>query len=437
MSEIDPAILADTQVNVLRGLRHRFARLVHLRFAAPAQARAWLAVARPHVAGGGQLGVAAPPVALGLAFTAAGLAHLTADRFDGGKPYGWDVFEGGIEARADELGDILDSAPDRWEAGFRDGFHVLVSIWADSAEALEAAIAGPYAALLTHAAVAELAVQRGERRVDNKEPFGFLDGVASPKLAGLPAVRDTGPEGSQSNLPIALDRFLIGGERPPLPDGAAPTFANLARNGTFMVLRKLHQDVEAFNGYLQANAGFFTSAEKLAALMVGRWQNGTPLTSHPHRPAPGDQVMVDDFDFYDDQSGAPNCPKGSHIRRMNPRPRGPSVVHARKILRRGYPYAETRDGQVEQGLLFVALNADIRDQFENLQRFWAGDAALEEQVRGVYDPILGAHDRPGAARLFRGRTPTTPYEALPRFVNVRGGAYLFVPSLSALRLLEG
>jgi hypothetical protein len=90
----------------------------------------------------------------------------------------------------------------------------------------------------------------------------------------------------------------------------------------------------------------------------------------------------------------------------------------------------------ERGVHFLCLNASIRSQFEFVQQSWCNHrhfAGLSDDK----DPIAGDNGRPDWPSFMtlprpEGAVRTSP---LPRFVTVRGGAYLFVPSLAALGFL--
>ena len=94
------------------------------------------------------------------------------------------------------------------------------------------------------------------------------------------------------------------------------------------------------------------------------------------------------------------------------------------------------DGQA-RGIHFFCVNASIRSQFEFVQQTWCNNPGLSGLSTNK-DPIVGDHARAGdlPTRMVipgdRGPIRTGP---LPRFVTVRGGAYLFMPSLTALRFL--
>jgi deferrochelatase/peroxidase EfeB len=57
----------------------------------------------------------------------------------------------------------------------------------------------------------------------------------------------------------------------------------LGRNGTYVVLRKLHTRVAAFRQYIHAKSSSPAAEELLAAKFVGRWPSGAPLALAPER----------------------------------------------------------------------------------------------------------------------------------------------------------
>ncbi|MGH9180815.1 MAG: Dyp-type peroxidase, partial [Acidimicrobiales bacterium] len=206
----------------------------------------------------------------------------------------------------------------------------------------------------------------------------------------------------------------------------APGPAVLAHNATFLVFRKLAQDVDAFRrvGAEQGRA-YPGGPGELGAKMMGRRPDGRPLA----RPGTTEETL----DFANDPDGT-TCPLGAHIRRANPRrsfgPQRQAFFDRHRMLRRGIPY--TTPG--ERGLLFVCLCASIARQFEFVQGQWLNDGnALG--LGDERDPIAGSHPLASDGRMTvpgdRAR-PVWVVPRLPRLVSVRGGAYFFVPSLEAL-----
>jgi deferrochelatase/peroxidase EfeB len=255
-----------------------------------------------------------------------------------------------------------------------------------------------------------------------------------------------------------------------------PTKRDLGRNGSFLVLRDLRQDVRGFWQYheRQANA-LGLNRQRLAEAMVGRTMSGAPLVPLAERPIAG--VDPDDqrnrFTFQADPLGA-LCPLGAHIRRVNPRnadmpdgvtgwlsqlvrelgfgtrrARDDLVASTRfhRLLRRGRAYgAFIPDREAihpgppdeEIGLRFVCLNANISRQFEFVQTAWVNSTKFDGLTQES-DPLLG-NRLPIAGCPITG-TFSLPQPSgaglrlrdVPQFVTVRGGAYFFLPSLSALR----
>jgi Dyp-type peroxidase family len=286
--------------------------------------------------------------------------------------------------------------------------------------------------------------QRAERFDDRREHFGFLDGVAQPRLAGID-LPDTPPMGTPRRMrwqSLPVGEFVVGhrdaeGVLVPVPA------AGWATNGSYLVLRKLHQDVAAFRSLVgEAGRHFPGGPELLAAKIVGRWPDGTPLALSPDAPDPAladDPARINDFRFSDDPDGL-RCPLGAHVRRANPRDGagiGGVMTTRHRILRRGVPYGprladgSTDDG-VDRGLVFVCFAADIERQFEFLQRRWLNDGDVLGVGHGP-DPLLGLPERGDVFKV-----PGSPPFLLPLerpLVAARGGAYLFQPGRRALQEL--
>ncbi|SJM91790.1 Dyp-type peroxidase [Crenothrix polyspora] len=283
----------------------------------------------------------------------------------------------------------------------------------------------------------------------NTEHFGYRDGISDVEFKGMPFPHVDGrgklmPDGSW--VPLATGEFLLGypDESPENP--LAPIPHLLARNGTFMVVRKLHQNVASFRCYLNEQSKKFPGGkELLAAKFVGRWRDGTPLTLSPDKQDP---ILADDvnrnnsFTYKDDRDGS-RCPMGAHIRRMNPRDAMlfSKLADRRRIIRRGLTYGvhtpEDQPGNDtdEHGIMFLVMNSNFERQFEFVQQQWVhyGNDFFQGDDK---DPLLGNNDGKGKM-VIQGdsKTDRAPHicTGLPSFVNTRGGDYFFVPSLTALR----
>ncbi|HEY3664519.1 MAG TPA: hypothetical protein VGL19_00920, partial [Polyangiaceae bacterium] len=262
--------------------------------------------------------------------------------------------EGMNEAsRARRLGDDGPSAPEHWRWG-KPGqpVHGLLAVFAGNGDAVPedwVRIAEYISAQMCHDhGVVPIKVldTLQSNRVLRKEHFGFRDGIANPQLAGLP--RDHGDDVVQPGefllgQPNAYDKLPLSPEVPASADPkrllapveGRPERHDFGRNGSYLVFRQLMQDVQGFwrfveqaqKGVPDAPAGR-AGREWLAAKLVGRWPNGTPLTLFPNAPGPEIDDQADAFTYgqNEDAFGA-RCPIGSHIRRTNPRDTALPVPH--------------------------------------------------------------------------------------------------------------
>ncbi len=454
-----------------------------LRIADPAAGREWLGDA-PVTSAASRY--PPPDTALQVAFTAEGLRALgLPDTVMTGFS---DEFNAGMAAdqsRSRRLGDVGDNAPSLWRWGASGNLpHLLVMLYGRSGRLgdWQREVAGP----LWEQAFAPVA-RLDTALLDRYEPFGFADGLSQPAIDWDRSVAPGELELEYRNV-AAPGEFLLGypneynryTDRPLLDPGRGaatllpraeddPAKCDLGRNGTYLVLRDLRQDVRGFWDCLeQCAAATGESARDLAESMVGRSMRGQPLAHSSDRPIPG--VGFDDalnsFTFAGDAEGAV-CPLGAHIRRANPRnadmPGGPGgplsrlvrilgfarggvrddlVAPARfhRIIRRGRKYGGIGSPEEEQGIRFVCLNGNIARQFEFIQNAWlmsthfGGLAGESDPLLGNRQPIPGC---PATGAFTHPRPDGVPgrLTGLPQFVTVRGGAYFFLPGLRALRYL--
>jgi Dyp-type peroxidase family len=428
--------LADIQGGILRGYAFGFATYLIVRDPGPA----WLARVAGQVTTA-ERWAGKPRVAVNVALTATGL-EAAGIALDGFPP----EFRAGMAARAERLGDDDHNAPAGWEAGLRgtgEG-HALVWVQGRTAEDVRAAADG----LLEGFAGEVVHRQDAAALPFGREHFGFSDGFAQPSLAGSGQENRPGegvPERRGGWRLLRPGEIVLGYED---EDGLLPPAppSPLHRNATFMVLRKLRQDVQAWRDWLDEVAGPWAAGDRewLAAKVVGRWPDGTPVALAPERPQSrsiGDLHEINAFRYGDDPLGV-RCPVGAHVRRVNARDGlagGAARTRRHRIIRRGMPYGaplpegEGDDG-ADRGLVFACFNASIARQFEVVQG-WCVDGNLFGLGPGNRDLLAGGGDAGGPGFLLPGTPPALVPGPDRPLVTVRGGEYLYVPSLRGLRAI--
>jgi Dyp-type peroxidase family len=294
----------------------------------------------------------------------------------------------------------------------------------------------------------EAAMLKGAR-----EHFGYADGFAQPAIEGTgeadKRVRGGGvPLKDGGWRPLAPGEFILGYEdedsrvdpQRRLPNAPADPYG---RNGTYMVWRKLHQDVALFRRTLMRAAELYEDGDvaKLYAKVCGRWQNGTPLVSSPNsEDASFDAATAgsNDFRYAGVDDHGMRCPLGAHVRRSNPRDAlgwDGLLSFRHRMIRRGMPYGDalpdgvTEDDRAERGLVFACFVASISRQFEGVQTQWLNDGNIF-RLGHDRDYLLG--DSAATAKMTVQGDPPFFLAPQPSFVTMRGGAYLFVPGLTAL-----
>jgi Dyp-type peroxidase family len=294
-----------------------------------------------------------------------------------------------------------------------------------------------------------------KRNGDGKfeEHFGFVDANSDPVLNKSQA-------GIRFRNQIHLGELLCG--YPNIADKTSPfseepqRVRDLLQDGSFLVIRKLRQDVSALEAVLSeavtdtAAAGCPITRDELKAKMMGRWPGGSAKAGQPLADSP--DANSNDFHFNNDQNGA-LCPFHAHIRRANPRNTKPDEgSRPPRIVRRGMSYGSPLDASnrkesldQERGLIFMAYNSSIGEQFEVVQR-WLNEGNSSASYSGQSDPLTGFSES-GRRRFFRfqhqGKTIRTALDGSDRlhdeprpFVRLEWGAYLFAPSRMALSMLR-
>jgi Dyp-type peroxidase family len=453
----------DIQGFVLRGYTFPFARYLFLAISAES-GKNFVGRLVEQITTGERWDEGKPHTTVNVAFNYAGLVQL---QLPPATLQSFPVeFVQGMKARGAILCDTGKNSPERWDNMWRkDLVHAWLGVYSQSQEGLNKRCDELIAILKETSGGSVVGWQdAGSLKINDqwstKEHFGYTDGFGNPDYLGVE--RDTQP--GQGKLmkdgtwaPLATGELLLGyadeaGEVPP-----APVPHLLANNGTFMVYRKLHQNVATFRKYLNDKAALYGDKEKLASKFIGRWRDGTPVELSP---GSANQSIVKDktenvnFAFGKDLQGQ-RCPIGAHVRRVNPRDAfgfDGKLVNRRRITRRGLPYGpyapETQNvsDTDERGVIFMVLNASIFRQFEFVQQQWIeyGNDAHQGNDKDI---LIGNHSAArspsshAAAGKFVVQGTNDPQNppficgGLPNFVELRGGDYFFVPSMTALRLI--
>src|SRR5229473_2031061 len=191
-----------------------------------------------------------------------------------------------------------------------------------------------------------------------------------------PAIEGSGVEPLPGQGPlIKAGEFILGYPGESGVPLAMPQPEVLGRNGTYVGLRKYQSRVGAFNRFLRENCQTDDERELLAAKLVGRWRSGAPLTLAP---------------------------------------------------------AECDDEEA-RGIYFLFISAKAMNTLEFLQQEWINNGNFMN-LGNERDPLVGLQEEEAPFTI-----PKEPVRhrihGIETFNVLRGGEYLFMPSLSALNWL--
>jgi len=419
-----------------------------------------------------------------------------------------DAFRQGLAARSVFLGDPPDPTdegnPVNWKVGAPGHeLDALVMVAGDSREAVdENALA--MSKLIEDAGLLISYHEKGDVRDDlpGHEHFGFDDGISQPGIRGRASDHPDDfvtlrhiAHREQTNhslfgypgQDLVWPGVLLLGHPATSPDPLIPGVPSLAipewsRNGSYLVFRRLRQDVGLFWRTMRQEAerlatlpGFEDMTDlTLASRIVGRWPSGAPVNRVPQAddPALGDEPLANNHFRFDSDASALTlesgyvdhfpqskadpagitCPWVAHIRKVNTRDSGSDTggrdsTYARRLLRIGVPfgkplkdrYAESKNDpeKGERGLLFLSIQASIEDQFEFLTARWMGDPS-RPKMPGGHDLLVGQNDAPGEDRerrcvIFGSGLRQASVTTNAQWIVPTGGGYFFVPALTALR----
>lgn len=273
----------------------------------------------------------------------------------------------------------------------------------DSPNCLDAVVAEARDTIATIGTV--LSIERGGIKRSNGlpvEPFGFADSIEMPTI--IPP--------KTPNTPLVPPYTLL------VPD---PLANDPHAYGSHIIFMKLKQDVSGFNAAMECLAKKANVPLDYAkAMVMGRFPNGTPLSNSP---APTTVIDTSVPDLFNDLNGT-KCPFHAHVRSVNPRfhPSGRSMSNP--LFRRSVSYNQNG----EEGLLFMAMQADIFASYGYVMMNWVNDPNFPVANSGT-DALIGsqssAQSWPGA-RIGSGVDVNFD---IGRHVQFQYGEFFFAPSI--------
>jgi len=359
-----------------------------------------------------------------------------------------DSFRARMRSKSDKLND-----PDvtDWDEHFQDEIHAMILIADDAPSKVRAA--EKIVTALMPASVKLLGKETGlamrNPSGDGIEHFGYVDGRSQPLMIEKDVIneRDTTDGIHVWNPKFPLRQALV-----PCPGGTAEVSF-----GSYFVFRKLEQNVAGFKKYEKEIADVMELPEKereiVGALLVGRFEDGTPVVLHKQDGA--DNPVPNNFTYESDPKGV-KCPFHAHIRKTNPRGESvgtfaPDLAEERKhiMARRGITYGKRvwengmKNTKLDEkhlpsqdvGLLFMAYQNNIAEQFEFTQSAWANNEGFVKSATGL-DPIIGEGSPSVQLQqsLEWGKENKCSFN-FKSFVTMKGGEYFFAPSINFLKTL--
>jgi len=348
-------------------------------------------------------------------------------------------FRQGMAARAGILGATGASHPDLWEGGLQSGdLHAIVVLFARDVAERERC-RQEHQKYVSQCAGVEVLSWLDLEAIPPfdyaHEHFGYRDRLSQPVIDGTDIEPTPG-----SGPTIKAGEFFLGYPDEEGPPTRLPQPEILSRNGSYLCYLKMEEHVGAFRDFLRQHGETPDQQELVAAKLMGRWRSGAPLVLAPEKDNPelgADLQRTNDFSYPKADPHGYACPLGAHIRRMNLRNTAVNMQR-RKMIRRGGTYGpplpeDVPDDGTARGLAVFAGCASPVRQFEFAMNVWANDPNFHE-LGNERDPIIGTQD--GSYDMTIPKRPLRKkVKGLPAFTTIRGGAYFFLPGITALRYL--
>ncbi len=390
----------------------------------------------PHVTSAADWNSPAENAWINVVFSYSGLRKLIGSDLLEGFPK---EFRQGMAARSAYLGDVGVNAPEHWDLPHGgNGFDIGLLVMAGSLELKEAKLALGREALEGIPGIELIGRLDVGVPPTLREHFGYADGISHPFIEG----QGGNPLPGQDVLKPG--EFILGYENELGTIASLDAPNVLWRNGTFIAIRKIWQDVAAFRRFLhEAGGGTKEGAELLAAKMMGRWRSGAPLALAPDRDDPNlasQSALNNAFTYYDADPEGKKTPVGSHIRRVNPRDAlkdSLTNIRLHRVLRRGFafgpalPEEAIADDGADRGIMLAIINASPGRQFEFVQAQWVNDGDFIAHGART-DPIVGRRDTADDFQ-FPAKPVRKRVQGIPAFTATRGGEHVFLPGISGLR----
>ena len=363
-------------------------------------------------------------------------------------------FEDGLKTRAPN---VNDPPVDTWNPTFRDDIHAMLLIADDNTAVRDAKRAQVLALIAASAGAVQLLGEEEGRALRNHddhgiEHFGYVDGRSQPLMLveDWEHERDLHGGVGQWNPKIPLGQVLV----------PCPGSASVNGHGSYFVFRKLEQNVRGFKKdeeqlaeFLELTANGF-DPELAGAMVVGRFENGQPVSLKKVAGNLKGKTVPNNFNFQADPNGL-KCPFAGHIRKSNPRgdtetrfgvPAGTEIAHlmARRGITYGFRTVHPSDEEItfedmptgDVGLLFMAYQSNLADQFEFTQQSWVNNQDFIATAVGI-DPVIG--QTPGGNEQhwpdqWGVKLKAEGYD-FSDWVTMQGGEYFFAPSISMLKTM--